>query len=217
MSNAIPSTLSSGSILGSLWKHERVWLATAFILALTWEVRDGILNHTGPVTPITLEGQVVKIADRVAYINHDIDDALRGDILELNQLPEHCLNLLGREHSKRINNMIMDLIHSNQGRQSIQMSPGVQRATDDLRNFLFRHVYIGSEAKREEQKARHVVQYLFRHLHDNPTMMPLEYQRRADKIGMERAVCDYIAGMTDRYAIAQFEKLFIPRAFSIPE
>jgi dGTPase len=186
-------------------------------LNLTWEVRDGILNHTGPVTPITLEGQVVKIADRVAYINHDIDDALRGDILELNQLPEHCLNLLGREHSKRINNMIMDLIHSNQGRQSIQMSSGVQRATDDLRNFLFRHVYIGSEAKREEQKARHVVQYLFRHLHDNPTMMPLEYQRRADKIGMERAVCDYIAGMTDRYAIAQFEKLFIPRAFSIPE
>lgn len=186
-------------------------------LNLTWEVRDGILNHTGPMTPITLEGQVVKIADRVAYINHDIDDALRGGILELVQMPEHCLNLLGWEHSQRINSMIMDLIHSNQGAESIRMSPGVQRATDDLRNFLFRHVYIGSEAKREEQKARHVVQYLFRHLHDNPTMMPAEYQRRAGQIGIERAVCDYIAGMTDRYAIAQFEKLFIPRAFSIPE
>lgn len=183
-------------------------------LNLTWEVRDGILNHTGPVRPATLEGQVVKIADRVAYINHDIDDALRGGIIQLEQLPAECLALLGREHRERINNMIMDLIRSSQGQEVIRMSPGVQQATDDLREYLFRHVYIGSEAKREEQKARHVVQYLFRHLKEHPGLMPPEHMRRAGRIGVERAVSDYIAGMTDRYAIAQFERLFIPRAFT---
>ena len=107
-------------------------------LNLTWEVRDGILNHTGPVRPVTLEGQVVKIADRVAYINHDIDDALRGDIIELEQLPAECLALLGHEHRERINNMIMDLIRCSWGQKMIQMSPGVQQATDDLRTYLFR-------------------------------------------------------------------------------
>ncbi|BAF59086.1 MAG: deoxyguanosinetriphosphate triphosphohydrolase [Pelotomaculum sp.] len=180
-------------------------------LNLTWEVRDGILNHTGPVRPATLEGQIVKIADRVAYINHDIDDAIRGGVLAAEQLPEECLDVLGREHRERINTMVLDLIYTNINEPSeIKMSPVVQAATDRLREFLFRHVYIGSEAKREESKARHVVQRLFRYFKDNPHALPGEYLERARAGDVSRAACDYIAGMTDRFAIRVYQKLFLP-------
>lgn len=186
-------------------------------LNLTAEVRDGILNHTGPIRPITLEGQVVKIADRVAYINHDIDDAIRGGILKLQDLPRDCLAVLGWEHRERINNMVTDIILNSIDRPEIKMSNEVQEATDKLRAFLFERVYIGSEAKREEGKARHVVQFLFHYWCANPNQLPGEYYELAKRVGLERAVCDYIAGMTDRYAIMQFERLFIPKAFAIPE
>lgn len=186
-------------------------------LNLTAEVRDGILNHTGPVTPTTLEGQIVKIADRVAYINHDIDDAIRGGVIGLDDLPAGCLDVLGREHRTRINSMVMDLIENSLDKPVISMSPPVQEATDKLRTFLFDNVYIDSEAKREESKARHVVQYLFLYWTEQPEKMPPEQRERAAKVGVERAVCDYIAGMTDRYAIARFKALFIPRSFALPE
>lgn len=185
-------------------------------LNLTAEVRDGILNHTGPVTPCTLEGQIVKIADRVAYINHDIDDAIRGGIISVEDLPAGCLEVLGEEHRTRINNMVMDLIENSLDKPAISMSPLVQEATDTLRTFLFENVYIDSEAKREEGKARHVVQYLFQYWTEHPDKMPPEYRERANKVGVHRAVCDYIAGMTDRYAIARFKALFMPRSFAIP-
>jgi len=186
-------------------------------LNLTAEVRDGILNHTGPDTPITLEGQIVKIADRVAYINHDIDDAIRGGIIKVSDLPAECLAVLGREHRTRINSMVTDLIENSLNKPLIAMSPQVREATDKLRTYLFQNVYIDSEAKREESKARHVVQYLFRFWTVNPDKMPAEHRERAQQIGVERAVCDYIAGMTDRYAIARFKALFIPSSFAIPE
>jgi dGTPase len=186
-------------------------------LNLTWEVKDGIVNHTGPTLPATLEGQVVRICDRIAYINHDIDDAIRGEILAPSDLPAECLNVLGFTHRERINNMVMDLILNSWEKPFIAMSPEVQKATDQLRAFLFEHVYIGSEAKREENKARHVVQYLFAYLTDHPHLLPFEYGKRAETMGVERAVCDYIAGMTDQYAVAQFTRLFVPRAFSLPE
>jgi dGTPase len=132
-------------------------------LNLTWEVRDGILNHTGPVRPSTLEGQIVKIADRVAYINHDIDDAIRGGILTVDQIPAECLAVLGKEHRERINTMVLDLIHTNlDGTTEIKMSPAIHAATEKLRRFMFERVYIGSEAKREETKACHVVQHLYK-------------------------------------------------------
>lgn len=185
-------------------------------LNLTAEVRDGILNHTGPQTPTTLEGQIVKIADRVAYINHDIDDAIRGGIIRVNDLPARCLDVLGREHRTRINSMVMDLIESSLNKHVIGMSPRVQETTDKLRTYLFQNVYIESEAKREESKARHVVQYLFQYWTEHPDKMPPEHQERAQHVGVQRAVCDYIAGMTDRYAIARFKALFIPRSFAIP-
>lgn len=186
-------------------------------LNLTREVRDGILNHTGPVRPMTLEGQVVKICDRVAYINHDIDDAIRGGILTLEDLPKPCLDILGRTHRERINTMVLDLITTSWGKTVITMSPKVQEATDRLRAFLFEHVYIGSDAKREKSKARHVVQYLFAYLTKHPEALPPEQLKRADQVGVERVVSDYIAGMTDQYAIAQFSRLFIPRSFSTPD
>ncbi len=185
-------------------------------LNLTAEVRDGILNHTGPGTPYTLEGQVVRIADRVAYINHDIDDAIRGGILKVDDLPSYCLEVLGREHRTRIHNMVMDLIENSYGKPVISMSPAVREATDKLRAYLYEHVYIDSEAKREEGKARHVVQYLFMYWSEHPEKLPAEHREKAGVVGVERAVCDYIAGMTDRYAIARFKSLFIPSSFAIP-
>ncbi len=180
-------------------------------LNLTWEVRDGILNHTGETMPATLEGQIVKIADRVAYINHDLDDAIRGGVLSIGQIPANCLETLGKHHRDRINTMVLDLINTNwEGTQAIKMSPAVQEATDSLRNYLFEYVYIGSEAKREEAKACHVVQGLFRHLQQHPGSLPEEYLRRARSGDIERVVCDYIAGMTDRFAIRMYQKYFLP-------
>lgn len=185
-------------------------------LNLTREVQNGILHHTGPEQPNTLEGQVVKIADRVAYINHDIDDAIRGGILKESRLPRECMEILGNSHRERINVMVMDLIRNSWERPVISMSPPVQKATDRLREFLFEKVYIGSEAKREEKKARHVIQYLYTYLVKNTKRLPREYYVRCEKVGIERTVCDYIAGMTDRYAITTFERLFIPRSFTVP-
>ena len=185
-------------------------------LNLSYEVRDGILNHTGKTAPFTLEGQVVKICDRIAYINHDIDDALRAGILKEDYLPEECLKILGFSHRERINNMVIDLITASRDRPEISMSGDFRRATDMLRDFMFKNVYIGSEAKREEEKARHVIKYLYRYMVENPEALPSEYLRRVDSAGgVERVVCDYIAGMTDRYAITQFTRLFVPRAFTI--
>lgn len=185
-------------------------------LNLTFEVRDGILNHTGPTKPCTLEGQVVKICDRVAYLNHDIDDAIRGGILTPQELPPRCLEVLGYTHRERINTMVVDLITASWGKPGIYMSPAVQEATDELRAFLFERVYIGSEAKREEGKAKNIVQFLYNFFVKNPHYLPAEYLRRSDEVGVERAVCDYIAGMTDNFAIAQFHRFFVPRPFSFP-
>jgi len=180
-------------------------------LNLTREVRDGILNHTGPVRPATLEGQIVKIADRIAYINHDIDDALRGGVLTKEQLPRECLAVLGYEHRERINNMVLDLIHTNWDNSgAITMSPVVQAATDRLREFLFQYVYVGSEAKREETKARHVVKCLYEHFQENQGFLPDEYLERTKSGDINQAICDYIAGMTDRYAIRVYQKYFLP-------
>lgn len=189
-------------------------------LNLTWEVRDGILNHTGSRMPSTLEAQVVKIADRIAYINHDIDDALRGGILREEDLPAECLEILGRKHSQRINTMVRDVVESSWGKAEIRMSPGVEQATNALRRYLFENVYIGSLAKREEEKAKRMIQHLFdfyrRHPEELYTQDPQSQEFCKTVIeteGLERAICDYIAGMTDRFAISVYERLFVPRSW----
>ncbi|MCL6612808.1 MAG: deoxyguanosinetriphosphate triphosphohydrolase [Peptococcaceae bacterium] len=184
-------------------------------LNLSLEVRDGILNHTGPRDPYTLEGQIVKICDRIAYINHDIDDALRGGVLKKEDLPRECLEVLGFSHRERINKMVLDLIANSTGKPFISLSDEVKSATDGLRAFMFEKVYVGSEAKREEEKARHVVKFLYRFMVENPKAMPREYLERVEAHGPDRVACDYIAGMTDRYAISQFTRLFVPRAFTM--
>lgn len=181
-------------------------------LNLTWEVRDGILNHTGSNLPSTLEGQIIRFADRVAYINHDIDDALRGGIITFEQLPKGPLGILGQEHRNRINTMVTDLIKNSWEKSRIAMSTDIQKATDELRSFLFKYVYIGSEAKKEENKALHVVQSLFKYFTSNPDALPQEYLDWAEKVGVERSVCDYIAGMTDHYAVTQYTRIFIPQS-----
>ncbi len=179
-------------------------------LNLTWEVRDGILNHTGPVKPATLEGQIVKIADRIAYINHDVDDALRAGIIRLEDLPRESIRVLGDRHKTRINTMVLDLIQHSWDKPEIRMGEAVQEATDKLREFLFQNVYIGSLAKKEELKARRIIKILYRYYVENPADLPVELQEKAKTEGIERCVVDYVAGMTDRFAIKTFEKHFLP-------
>ncbi len=180
-------------------------------LNLTFEVRDGILKHTGGDTPLTLEGQLVKICDRIAYINHDIDDALRAGILTPEQLPSGDMHCLGATGSQRLNTMIRDLIENSWQKASINMSDQVYRAVGNLRQFLFDNVYIGSAAKEEEQKAKFIITTLYQRLVENHIYLPPEVLTQTQKYGIERAVCDYIAGMTDRYIIAVYEELFIPK------
>ena len=180
-------------------------------LNLTMEVRDGILNHNGPVKPYTLEGQIVKICDRIAYINHDIDDAIRGGILDEKDIPAHLFEVLGNTHSERINRMIMDMIESSVSSEEIRMSDEVSDATSELRRFMFKNVYLNQSAKKEEIRARKVVRMLYEYFTENPSEMPPEYyEDYLDSEGAD-AIKDYIAGMTDRYATKVFEDKYIPK------
>lgn len=181
-------------------------------LNLTWEVRDGIVHHTGPVKPQTLEGQIICYADRIAYINHDIDDALRAGIIAPQDLPAECLEVLGYEHRQRINTMVLDIIRNSWGKERIAMSSRVQEATDSLRAFLFKNVYIGSRAKTEEGKAKRMLKELYYYYLEHPELLP---PARHPEENLSRRVCDYIAGMTDRFAIVQYQKLFVPTGFQL--
>ncbi|MCL5046000.1 MAG: deoxyguanosinetriphosphate triphosphohydrolase [Actinobacteria bacterium] len=176
-------------------------------LNLTWEVRDGILNHPGDLKTGTLEGQIIKIADRVAYINHDIDDALRGGVIQGYDLPPDCVEILGRKHSDRINVMVTDIIRESADKPEIQMSPEVKQAMNHLRDFLFERVYIGSIAKREEEKAKRMLGQLYNYCLEHFDELDLN-ARPGDDRG--RTVCDYVAGMTDHFALAQYQRFFLP-------
>ncbi len=182
-------------------------------LNLTWEVRDGILCHTGEQMPATLEGRIVRIADRISYINHDIDDAIRAGIIRDEDLPQDCIRVLGNRHKVRIHTMVMDIISNSRGKPEVTMSEHVQRATDSLRKFLFDRVYIGSVAKREEVKAKRIVKILYEHYLENPHLLSEELKQKVADEGKERCVVDYIAGMTDRFALKIFEEHFIPNAW----
>lgn len=183
-------------------------------LNLTFEVRDGILCHTGEQRPVTLEGAIVRLADRIAYINHDLDDALRAGLPQMQDLPGHCLEVLGHSHSQRIHSMVMDVIRSSQGRGEVRMSPQIGQAMDELRDWMFAHVYIGSDAKRDEGKAVEVIAMLYHRYQEQTQLLPSPYQRIMQLSGVERAVADYVAGMTDRFIIGQFEQMFIPEGWN---
>lgn len=180
-------------------------------LNLTWEVQDGILTHTGPQEPQTLEGQLVRICDRIAYINHDIDDALRAGVLKYDQLPASEMAYLGSTGSHRINTMIRDLMENSTDAPRITTSPELQEVMHNLRDFLFENVYVGSAAKSEEEKAKQIIKMLYRYWIEHPHELAEELQGQYDLYGTMQAVTDYIAGMTDRYIISVFEDVFLPR------
>ncbi|PHV71063.1 deoxyguanosinetriphosphate triphosphohydrolase [Sporanaerobium hydrogeniformans] len=185
-------------------------------LNLTYEVRDGIVNHPTSGHPQTLEGCIVQIADKIAYINHDIDDAIRGKVLTQDDLPLKYRQVLGETSSIRINRIIMDLINESNGKSMIKMSQSMQTAFYGMRQFLFDKVYIGSSAKEQEGKAEQVIRQLYAYyIHKLEALPPHIYQKLEYGETKEQLVCDYIAGMTDRYAIHCFCDLFFPASWNI--
>ena len=178
-------------------------------LNLTWEVRDGIRNHTGPQRAATLEGQLVAICDRVAYVNHDIDDAIRGGVLTEEDLPEAPCEVLGHTHAARITTMVRSLVETTAVSETVTMDPTTYKALMDLRSFLFDNVYLSPDAKAEEPKAYRVVQTLFHHYLANPGHLPDEV-RPEREAHLVQAITDYVSGMTDRFAIRTYEQLMIP-------
>ena len=184
-------------------------------LNLTNEVRLGILGHTGGYIPETLEGQVVRRSDQIAYVNHDIDDAIRAGILSEEDLPKGIVAILGDSHKARINTLVCDLIATSREAGTICLTPTVDTALKDLRSFMFDHVYRNPVAKGEESKAKIMLQRMFEYYITHPDALPEDFQPQLSFDGMERTVCDYIAGMTDNYAVNKFTEIFVPAGWNI--
>ncbi len=180
-------------------------------LNLTAEVRDGILCHTGPVHAETLEGRIVATADRIAYVNHDIDDAIRAGILREGDLPASTHELLGPDHSSRIQTLVVDMVETSAAEGDIRMSQPVWDAMMELRAFLFEHVYTAPAVMEEVGKAMRLIDALFGHYIAHVEEVPQEYRAISDGDDA-RAVADYIAGMTDRFAKSQFQNIFVPHS-----
>ncbi len=189
-------------------------------LNLTWEVRDGILNHSqegekilsenAKNVPATLEGEVVKIADPLAYVNHDIDDALRAKIIRERDLPREPIKILGETSRERIASIVKDVVTNSWDKPHLQMSPLVLEAFNELRDFMYRRVYKAEVLLKEVRKAFQLVCSLYNFYLQNPHLIPDYFRENAGKESIERAVVDYIAGMTDRYALNEYERYFIP-------
>ena len=184
-------------------------------LNLSYEVRMGILGHTGPSVPDTLEGQIVRRSDQIAYVNHDIDDAIRAGILTNEDIPKSISDLLGVNHSQRINSLVCDMIRTSREAGSICMTPEVDKALRDLRSFMFERVYRNPVAKGEESKARAMLQRLYAYYIDHPEALPEDFQPQLSFEGLGRTVCDYIAGMTDKYAVDKYTEIFIPSGWNV--
>ena len=184
-------------------------------LNLTYETRMGIVCHTGDQLPDTLEGQIIRLADRIAYINHDIDDARRARILENSDIPKDITDVLGQTHSQRINTLVMDIISHSQGLDHLERDPGVAEAMEKLRDFMFERVYRNPVAKGEESKARDIIGILYDYYMKHPGKLPTDFQPQLSFDGIERTVVDYIAGMTDKYAVYKFSEIFIPTAWQV--
>lgn len=186
-------------------------------LNLTWEVRDGIRNHRTSGMPATLEGKIVRFSDKIAYINHDIDDAIRGRILTEKEIPSDLRRILGDSTKARLNTLVHSVVDNSIGKDDIIMEPEIEKAMQELRKFMFKHVYTHSAAKSEEYKVTGMLRTLYEHYLANIGQLPDEYiwlieEKNESK---ERVVCDYIAGMTDQYSINRFKDLFIPGEWNI--
>ncbi|MGH2555235.1 MAG: deoxyguanosinetriphosphate triphosphohydrolase [Actinomycetota bacterium] len=181
-------------------------------LNLTWEVRDGILNHTWSMAlPSTLEGQVARFSDRIAYVNHDVDDAIRAGLLEPSDLPSGPVETLGSSHGERIDTLVTDLVRESEGSGDVCLSQPVLDALGELRDFLFQRVYLRPESRDEQRKAVELVRALFSYYLEHPEAVPAEY--RATRDDLPTQVADYIAGMTDRFALRAYEQLFLPQGW----
>ena len=208
--------------LGKPFRHNEQSLRVVDILErdgqglnLTHEVRLGILGHTGPYIPETLEGQVVRRSDQIAYVNHDIDDAIRAGILTNDDIPSSITDVLGHNHSDRIDTLVCDVIYTSREAGCVQLSPKVDQALKDLRSFMFENVYRNPVAKSEESKAKDMLQRMFEYYVDHPEALPTDFQPQLSFDGMERIVCDYIAGMTDNYAVDKYTEIFIPIGWQV--
>ena len=183
-------------------------------LNLTMEVRDGILNHQTSSMPSTLEGKIVRLSDKIAYIHHDMDDAIRGNILKDEDVPKEIGDVIGYTTRERLDNFIHDIVTHSTGKPDICMSDEVAAAMKKMREFMFHEVYQSPIAKAEEHKAETLIQTLFEYFVKNKDALPAEYlalTERGDSI--ERIVCDYIGSMTDHFAIATYEEIFIPKSW----
>lgn len=184
-------------------------------LNLTWEVRDGIRNHRTSGRPATLEGKIVQLADKIAYLNHDIDDAQRAGILKEKDIPQEYKKILGSSTKERLNTMIHDIVINSMDSPEIILSQDVRWAMENLRKFMFRMVYTDKTAKSEEGKAEAVITALYEYYEEHLESLPEEYlvmiYYRGE--GVSRSVCDYISGMTDQYAMAKYTEIFIPKAW----
>ncbi len=183
-------------------------------LSLCWEVRDGMLCHTRGEEAATLEGRVVRVADRIAYINHDIEDAIRARVLREEEIPAHIREGLGGGKSERISTLINSVVQSSG--ETVRMDGQTRELFDELHEFMFDRVYTNPEAKGEEHKAEALIERLYDYLVVHPRLLSGEYARIRDWDGVERAVCDYIAGMSDHYALEIYNDLFVPRGWNSP-
>ena len=184
-------------------------------LNLTWEVRDGILNHRTSGNPSTLEGKAVRLSDKIAYINHDIDDGIRAGILKESDIPSEYTDVLGNSTKERLNTMISDIIMNSIGKNDLVMSEPVRKAMTELRKFMFESLYLNPTAKSEEAKADTLITELYRYYVANTDKLPDTYKRFITEFDErpEQVVCDYIAGMSDQYSISKFQEIFVPKAW----
>jgi dGTPase len=181
-------------------------------LNLSWEVRDGIVNHTWSMPmPATLEAQVARFSDRIAYVNHDVDDAIRAGILTAEDLPTEVVSVLGLDHGARINTLVRGLVEESEPADQVSLPVALLGALNALRAFLFDRVYLRLEARDEQEKAIALVRSLFSYYLEHPDAVPAEY--RSSPGDLPTHVADYIAGMTDRFALRTYEQLFLPQGW----
>lgn len=208
--------------LGKPFRHNEQSLRVVDVLEkdgqglnLSHEVRLGILGHTGAYIPETWEGRVVRKSDQIAYINHDIDDAMRAGILTNADIPRDISRILGQTHKERINTLVTNMIQTTMETGELQMTKEVESAMQRLRSFMFERVYRNPVAKGEEAKARDILQQLYTYYIRRPEALPADFLPQLSFDGMERTVCDYIAGMTDKYAVDKYTEIFIPYGWQV--
>lgn len=185
-------------------------------LNLTYEVRDGILNHQTSGTPRTLEGKIVRLSDKIAYIHHDMDDAVRAGILKESDVPKEIQEVIGSKPNDRLDHFIHDIVTASMGIDDIRMSEPVAAAMKQMRDFMAERVYYNSLAKREEGKAEMLMETLYGHFMEHLEELPEEFRRLLEEgEPSEQVVCDYVGAMTDRFAIATYDRLYIPKSWSV--